>query len=76
MALVRDFKRKEMGRNSLHKEIDATFSVFGDGDAKVLQIDTYGSETREMPGKKSQSIQLDRLGAERLLKILRTEFSL
>lgn len=76
MALVRNFERREMGRNSLHKEIDATFSVFGDGDAKVLQIDTYGSETREMPGKKSQTLQFDREGAEKLYKILKREFSL
>ena len=32
----------------------------------LLQIDTYGRETREIPGKKSQTIQLDRQGASHL----------
>ena len=37
---------------------DATFSVFDDGDGRsYLQIDTYGSLKRKMPGKKSQSLQ-------------------
>ena len=76
MALVRSFEQKEMSRNSLHKEISATYSVFGDGDIKVLQIDTYGSEDRQIPGKKSQSLQLDRQGAESLYLILKREFSL
>lgn len=74
MALVRNFEFKEMGRNSLHKEIAATYSVFGDGEKKVLQIDTYGSEERQIPGKKSQTLQFDRDGALQLAAILAREF--
>jgi hypothetical protein len=76
MALVRNFEPKAMERNSLHKEIGASYSVFGDGEDKVLQIDTYGSDDRQIPGKKSQTLQLDRQGAERLLQIIRSEFGL
>jgi hypothetical protein len=63
-----------MDHNSLHDEIEATYSVF-DWDGRVLlQIDSYGRESRERPGKKSQTIQLDREGAEALYAILKREF--
>jgi hypothetical protein len=76
MALVRSFVEKRMERNSLHDEIDASVTVF-DWDGRVLvQIDTYGRDTREKPGKKSQSIQLDREGASALVDILRAAFRL
>lgn len=74
MALVRRFEHKRMERNSLHKEIAATYSAFGMDDKRIVQIDTYGSVDREIPGKKSQTIQLDREGAENLYLILRNEF--
>ncbi len=63
-----------MERNSLHKEISATYSVFGIDDKLIVQIDTYGSHDREIPGKKSQTLQLDREGGERLYEILKREF--
>ncbi len=74
MALVRRFEHKRMEQNSLHKEIAASYSVFGVDDKRVVQIDTYGSADREFPGKKSQTIQLDREGAENLFQILKNEF--
>jgi hypothetical protein len=74
MALIRRFERKEMERNSLHDEIGASYSVFERDGRVLLQIDSYGREKREIPGKKSQSIQLDRDGAFALFNILRREF--
>ena len=76
MALVRSFERKTMDRNSLHDEIEASYSVFERDGRVILQIDTYGRESREIPGKKSQTLQLDRSGAEHLFSILKREFSL
>ena len=48
-----------MDRNIVHEPVaEATFSVFKDAEGSwYLEIDTYGSATRKMPGKKSQSIQ-------------------
>lgn len=66
MALIRAFERKQMDRNSVHDEIKATYTVFRKDDKVLMQIDTYGRDTRDMPGKKSQSLQLDRTGAEAL----------
>lgn len=76
MALIRSFTLKHMERNSLHEEIDTTYTVFERDGRVLLQIDSYGSESREMPGKKSQTIQLDRQGATALFNILRREFNL
>jgi hypothetical protein len=58
MALIRKFKRKSMQRNSLHDEIEATYSVFERDGRVILQIDGYGRDSRQIPNKKSQSIQL------------------
>jgi hypothetical protein len=63
-----------MDRNSVHQEIEATYSVFTNEDKVFIQIDSYGRNTREIPGKKSQTFQLDRTGAEELYSILKREF--
>ncbi|MCF1448920.1 methionyl-tRNA formyltransferase [Agrobacterium vitis] len=63
-----------MERNSLHDAVSATYSVFGQDDRLLLQIDTYGSVERQIPGKKSQTIQFDRNSAEQLFSILKDEF--
>jgi hypothetical protein len=74
MALVRSFTRKPMERNSLHEEVDATYTVFENDGRVLLQIDSYGRENRQIPGKKSQSLQLDKAGAAALFAILKHEF--
>ena len=59
MALLKRLTKVTMDRNVVHEPVaDATFSVFRDAEGRsYLQIDTYGSATRKMPGKKSQSLQ-------------------
>jgi hypothetical protein len=74
MALILSFEKKHMERNSLHEGIEATYTVFERDGKKLLQVDSYGRDDREIPGKKSQSIQLDAVGALALYKILKTEF--
>ena len=74
MALIRRFEHKFMEKNSLHDEIEATYSTFERDGAVFIQIDTYGRDTREMPGKKSQTFQLDREGALALYNISKREF--
>ncbi len=74
MALIRKFSRKEMDRNSVHDQIDATYSAFNRDGRVFLQIDSYGRATRDMPDKKSQTIQLSEESARQLFDILRQEF--
>jgi hypothetical protein len=40
----------------------------------IVQIDTYGSAERAMPGKQSQTLQLGREAAEQLYRILRDTY--
>lgn len=74
MALIRHFDRKHMERNSIHDEISASYTVFERDGRRFIQIDSYGRDEREIPGKKSQTIQLDRDGAQQLYRILQNEF--
>jgi hypothetical protein len=74
MALVRRFEHKPMERNSIHDEIVASYSAFERDGRVFIQIDSYGRKSREIPGKKSQTIQLDREGALALYQILKREF--
>jgi hypothetical protein len=74
VALIREFSQKQRDRVSLHDEIEATYTTFERDGRLILQIDTYGRDSRQMPGKQSQTIQLDRAGAEALFGILRPEF--
>ncbi len=76
MALVTAFERKDLERNKVHDPIEASFTSFSDGDRKFVQIDTHGRPTREIPGKKSQTIQLDATSAKKLIEILKREFDL
>lgn len=74
MALIRRFEPGTMTRNSIHDEIDAKYAIITEGDRSFVQIDTFGRETREIPGKKSQTIQLSRESGLQLIKILKEAF--
>lgn len=48
--------------------------VSAHGGERLLVLESYGSRARKMPGKTSQSLQLDRQGASELKKILEAAF--
>ena len=72
MALVKKLSKVRMDRNAVHAPVkDATFSVFEDENGRsYLQIDTYGSPTRKLVGKKSQSLQFGPDALRQLRQIL------
>ncbi len=71
MARIDNLIKGELSRNSIHEPVEASFNTFiGEDGQTYLQIDTYGSRGREMPGKKSQSIQFGPEGLSRLRDIL------
>jgi hypothetical protein len=74
MALIKSFEHKAMDRNSIHDGIGATYTTFERDGRKFIQVDSYGSAEREIPGKKSQSLQLDEKSARQLFDILRDCF--
>lgn len=67
---VKEIKKIEKVRNSVHEEAPATYTVFEDGGEKYFQIDTYGRNDREFPEKISQSIQLTKESARHLVRLL------
>lgn len=62
--------------NNIHKPTKSTYSIFEQQGNILFQIDTYGTNERAMPEKVSQSIQIDKEMAERLIGILRQTFNL
>jgi len=75
MAIVRKLDPIQLERDSRHSEVNCTYSIVIDdmGD-KYLQIDTYGSATRKIPGKKSQSIRFSPEAINQLKVILNQIF--
>jgi hypothetical protein len=75
MARVRSI---EMGAGNIqaHRtEVDCQVLTLSDGRLTTLiQLDTFGSDERAMPGKKSQTMQFDRQQARQLWEILGREF--
>jgi hypothetical protein len=76
MALIKSFEEKRVDRNSIHDAIEATYTTFERDGRGFVQIDSYGRAEREIPGKKSQSIQLDETSARQLFQILSDFFRL
>ncbi|MES2905839.1 MAG: methionyl-tRNA formyltransferase [Pseudomonadota bacterium] len=75
MALIRILTQKTVPeRVSLHDEIEAQYFVHEKDGRSILQIDSYGRDERQVPGKVSQTLQFDREGAESLYKILKSAF--
>ena len=75
MAIVRRLEPIQMDRDSKHSEVDCTYAIVEDDKRdKYLQIDTYGSATRKIPGKKSQSIRFSPDAIGQLKEILKRNF--
>lgn len=59
MAIVKNIAHQVLERDSKHTEAECTFDVITDAKGyKYLQLDTYGSSSRQIRGKKSQSLRL------------------
>ena len=75
MAIIEKFERYQKRTfKTQPTRVTGFYGTFGEGDQKVLQLDTLGSEDREKRQKLSQTIQLERDSAERLWRLLGDEF--
>jgi hypothetical protein len=74
VALIREFRQVSSDKHSAHKPVSCGWRAFDSGGVTFLQFDTYGSESRQILGKVSQSFQVDRQGATMLLKLIRDTF--
>lgn len=71
-----NLRKVEKERNSVHGKVDATYSEFISEGEVFFQIDTYGSANRDLKGKVSQSIQIDRETAIELIQLLNNTFQI
>jgi bacterioferritin (cytochrome b1) len=75
MAKIVRFRELEPPRSSRpHTDVECGYTILNLDGEPLLQLDTYGSEDREIPGKVSQSLQLDRRAAEQLMNLIRRSF--
>lgn len=56
--------------------VDCSWQLVADGDRRLLQLSTYGSDDRVSQPKVSQTIQIDRVVAQQLYTLLRETFDL
>ena len=73
MALVKTMSPLGLSRTpSLQGEVEAKFQVFERDGRHILQVNTYGSPEREIPGKVSQTLQFGPEGIAQLKVILKS----
>lgn len=70
MALIRRIESLEIEQPSLHEEVEARGAIFEKDGRYLLQLNTYGRETRQIPGKVSQTIQFGPEGISELRRLL------
>ncbi len=74
MAIVRRLVPQPLEAESKHSETECTYTIVRVHEGTYLQIDTYGSRQRRIPGKKSQSIRFAPEAIEQLKTILAKHF--
>ena len=75
MAIVRRLSPVTLERETRHSEAECTYSIVSDDQGRrYLQVDTYGSTDRQIPGKKSQSIRFAPEAIKQLRELLGTHF--
>ena len=77
MARVESFvKVNRTGGYRLHPTaVVCGVEIYEIGGRRLVQLDTYGAEDRDIPGKVSQTLQLDESAASQLVKILQAAFA-
>lgn len=74
VAIVRRLEHQKLEKGSAHTEVECTYSIVDDNKTRYLQIDTYGSTNRKIPGKKSQSIRFAPEAIAQLKVLLKEQF--
>jgi hypothetical protein len=72
MALVQKIESRQKDIRTVHNTTTCTFSLYtNDAGDRFVQLDTYGSEDREVGGKVKQTLQFNEESAARLMEIFR-----
>ena len=75
MAFITKFVQDDREIKGLHPTRVVCKYIVAERDGKsLLQLNTYGSEDRDIPDKLSQTRQIGEVAARELLAILKKEF--
>ena len=74
MALIDRFEERPLAPKKLHSRVLCGYKTVTIGSDRVLQLETYGSAQRAIPGKVSQVLQLDEEAARSLRMIIDRAF--
>ena len=72
---IKTIEKLNKERNFVHEKVYTTYSSFDNMGEHYVQIDTYGKSDRDLPGKISQSFQLDSETARFVYELLKNEFN-
>ena len=72
MAIIRKFEELDLKMNARHSETHGGWSIQGQDGEMFLQINTFGSNDREMPEKVSQSLRLSKEAVQQLAELAET----
>ncbi|RJL20792.1 hypothetical protein [Bailinhaonella thermotolerans] len=74
MARIREFHRTTQDARPHPTEVECGYQSVLTSNGKLLQLSTYGSDSRRSDKKVSQTIQLDKERAEELVRIIKEAF--
>jgi hypothetical protein len=74
MALISRFEERPLEPSRIHGPVLCGYKAVDIAGVRVLQMETYGSPDRAIPGKISQSLQLTQESARELKRILERSF--
>lgn len=74
MAIIRSISRGSSSVKRHPTSVDATYQVIADAAGTLFHLSTYGSESRASEAKVSQTFQVDRDSAQKLIAALREAF--
>jgi hypothetical protein len=75
MAIINKLEEAKLEKIGTHTEANCTYSIIKFEGKRFLQIDTYGSPTRQIKDKKSQSMRFSEKAINQLKTILQSNFS-
>jgi len=74
MALIARFKPLNKASGTFRSEVECGWAITERGGRRLLHLETYGSSSRQIPGKISQSLQLDETAARKLRDLIDQAF--
>ncbi len=75
MAVITAFRQAQHPTGAAQPtRVECVWKAFDVAGSRLLQLDTLGSAGSKNPGKQSQTLQINRRGAQTLMDILRQSF--